>query len=88
MSIEIPNLNLDALNHDLGERLNFDVQTGMLHFEYPLPFPQGRENATPSFAISYTQSSTNSVFGRGWSGGLVKVARRTKNTQPMMIHRK
>lgn len=83
MPDNMPTPNIETLLHSVGEQINMSSQSGTLSFDYPLRFPTGRNNFQPAFNISYSQSSVNSIFGRGWTGTTMKISRKLQKKLPI-----
>ena len=78
-----PTPKLEEVFHSVGEQVNITPQSGTVSFNYPLLFSRARNDFQPSFSLLYSQNSVNSIFGRGWTGTTMKVARKLQKQLPI-----
>lgn len=84
-AVEIPSISLPkgggALK-GIDEKFTVNPSNGTATFSIPLPLTPGRNNFTPSVALSYNSGAGNSAFGLGWNVALPVIQRKTDKKLP------
>jgi RHS repeat-associated protein len=84
-AIQIPQISLPkgggALK-GIDEKFEVNAANGTAGFSIPLPITPGRNNFSPSLALSYNSGGGNGPYGLGWSVGYPMIQRKTDKRLP------
>ncbi len=83
--VHIPDLLPASHNSPLlvtPDAARLDASTGSVGHVYPIVVPPGTGEATPELALRYSSLTRASGYGRGWSLGLGRIERSTRQGPP------
>lgn len=84
-SIQIPSISLPkgggALK-GIDEKFEVNSANGTAGYSIPLPLSPGRNDFSPTLALSYNSGSGNSPYGLGWSVRYPMIQRKTDKKLP------
>ena len=83
--VRIPDITLPkggGAMKSIDEKFTVNAVNGTATYAIPLPFSKGRGGVSPELSLGYNSGAGNSLFGLGWSIGLLFIQRRTEKELP------